>query len=281
MKAIVLSAGKGERLRPKTHNLPKALVRVLDRALIDYTLSFLFGMKDIEEIIIVGGFQFDLLERYIEDCYPKYRKRESVDEKRFRVLFNPDFEQGSILTVMKALPFLEGDSFLLMNVDHIYPLEFRRRIESVQKKGMIALCDFDRTLGKDDMKIVLSKEARKEGKEEDKKEKEGRTIQNIDKKLSSFDGGYIGMFLCHADCLLLYQNYVEKTLSLRGKHCNVEAVIQLIAQENENKNEEIGVLDCSSSRWYEVDDLKDLKNTEEQLKSRLDLYCISETKPMN
>ena len=67
MKAIILAAGLGTRLRPMTDNTPKALVKVNQKPLIEYQIEFL-KEKGIHDIIIVVGYlkeQFDYLkEKY-------------------------------------------------------------------------------------------------------------------------------------------------------------------------------------------------------------------------
>ena len=67
MKAIILAAGLGTRLRPMTENTPKALVQVNQKPLIEYQIEFL-KEKGIHDIIIIVGYlkeQFDYLkEKY-------------------------------------------------------------------------------------------------------------------------------------------------------------------------------------------------------------------------
>ncbi|EHE51606.1 licC protein [Streptococcus pneumoniae 2081074] len=64
MKAIILAAGLGTRLRPMTENTPKALVQVNQKPLIEYQIEFL-KEKGINDIIIIVGYlkeQFDYLK---------------------------------------------------------------------------------------------------------------------------------------------------------------------------------------------------------------------------
>ena len=66
MKAIILAAGLGTRLRPMTENTPKALVQVNQKPLIEYQIEFL-KEKGINDIFIVGYLkeQFDYLKEKI------------------------------------------------------------------------------------------------------------------------------------------------------------------------------------------------------------------------
>ena len=59
MKAIILAAGLGTRLRPMTENTPKALVKVNQKPLVEYQIEFL-KERGIDEIIIVVGYLKEL-----------------------------------------------------------------------------------------------------------------------------------------------------------------------------------------------------------------------------
>lgn len=76
MRAIILAAGLGTRLRPMTDNRPKALVEVNNLPLIEYQIKYL-KEKNINEITVVVGYlkeQFDyLVEKYgVELVFNKY-----------------------------------------------------------------------------------------------------------------------------------------------------------------------------------------------------------------
>ena len=61
------------------------------------------------------------------------------------MLENKEYLKGNIFTLIRALNEFSDDSFLITNVDHIYPRKmFLKMKESF--KGVTAMCDFDRTL---------------------------------------------------------------------------------------------------------------------------------------
>tara|TARA_B100001989_G_C24415775_1_gene401409 strand:- start:16 stop:741 length:726 start_codon:yes stop_codon:yes gene_type:complete len=73
MKAIILAAGKGTRLKPLTDNYPKCMVEFRGKQIIDYILEALRS-KDINDISIVKGYKASILKKegtkeYINDLY--------------------------------------------------------------------------------------------------------------------------------------------------------------------------------------------------------------------
>jgi glucose-1-phosphate thymidylyltransferase len=64
MKAVILAAGKGTRLRPLTDDRPKALVEVADRPLLEHVFEQLAAVGISEFVVVVGHLKGQIMERY-------------------------------------------------------------------------------------------------------------------------------------------------------------------------------------------------------------------------
>lgn len=69
MKAIVLAAGFGDRLRPITESTPKSLLEVGGRPIIDHLLDFLFASESITNVHIrTNAFYYPLFKDWLKSC---------------------------------------------------------------------------------------------------------------------------------------------------------------------------------------------------------------------
>ncbi len=235
MQAIVMAAGLGTRLKDKTENVPKALVKVLGKELLHYVIEFL-NRDEIDEILVVVGYRGYKIEEFIAS--KKF-------QKRIRILRNNEFKKGNILSLLTALPEVR-ESFILMNVDHIYynPKIFDIITQNI--RGITAVCDFDRRLGDDDMKVLI----------------ENDRIVKISKSLVDYTGGYVGLTLVPPNKLERYREVTEELARKHEGNVNVEAILQTLADEGEL----IYYKDISGLGWVEVDTQEDLILAEEKLK---------------
>lgn len=66
MKAVILAAGKGTRMRELTQEMPKPMLRVQGRPILEHILG---GLKDagIREVFIVTGFRAEVIEAHFGD----------------------------------------------------------------------------------------------------------------------------------------------------------------------------------------------------------------------
>ena len=68
MKAVILAAGLGSRLRPFTNEVPKAMVKYRGQEIIAHQIDTLKKVG-IKNIIIVTGYKSEILEKYLSSKY--------------------------------------------------------------------------------------------------------------------------------------------------------------------------------------------------------------------
>jgi len=69
VQVIIPLAGKGTRLRPHTHFVPKPLIKVAGRPVMDWVMDRLEGL-DVEELIFITGHLKEQVESYARRRYP-------------------------------------------------------------------------------------------------------------------------------------------------------------------------------------------------------------------
>jgi NDP-sugar pyrophosphorylase family protein len=107
MQAVILAAGKGTRLRPITYDIPKPMIRIAGKNLIEHNIRELPG--EIDELIIVVG--------YLAPQIINHFGRE-FEGKKIRYI-----KQKKLLGTGHALQLCKnilGERFLVMNGDDIY-----------------------------------------------------------------------------------------------------------------------------------------------------------------
>ena len=80
MKAVILAAGQGTRLRPLTNHLPKCLVQVHGKPLLQYQLESL-EQAGIQHCIVVVGYLGDLVQRHFGPRFGNVRITYVTNEK--------------------------------------------------------------------------------------------------------------------------------------------------------------------------------------------------------
>jgi mannose-1-phosphate guanylyltransferase len=67
MRALLLAAGLGTRLRPLTETVPKCLVPIHGKPLLDYWFDLLFGSGKIERVLVNTSYLADMVATHVED----------------------------------------------------------------------------------------------------------------------------------------------------------------------------------------------------------------------
>jgi len=128
VRAMVLAAGFGSRLRPLTDHTPKPLLKVGDHPLIAYPLALLRA-AGIDEVIINLHHRGDQLRAAVGDG-AAYGLSIRYSEEA------PILDTGG--AIKKAQPFLQRDRFVVLNSDAVCDVDLRAVIDWHSARGALA-----------------------------------------------------------------------------------------------------------------------------------------------
>jgi len=137
VKVIVPLAGKGTRLLPLTKRVPKPLVRVAGRPVMDYVMDGLRGL-DVEELIVITGHLKDVVERYIGEHYPlkaRYVEQRTLDGTAGAINLARPYVDGPVLIIFVDTLF-DADLSLIRKTDADGIL-WAKEVEDYQRFGVI------------------------------------------------------------------------------------------------------------------------------------------------
>ncbi len=232
MKAVILSAGFGSRLRPVTRYIPKALLPVCGKRVIDRVISFI--SEKTKEIILVSGYLSEMLESYVKKRYP------FIEIVKIDAIYS-----GNLYTLLSAKDYLLNSDFIIANADHIFekklwkffPKNFNGIEIACHRKGI-------REIFEDEMKVVMNN-----GK-----------FDFMDKKAKNYEGAYTGITFINKDISELYWKTAEKIFSEMKDKAKVEDVVNAL-------KDYVNVVWIDEVKFWEVDSMEDLRRVWDECKS--------------
>ena len=107
MKAVIITGGKGERLRPITYELPKALLPVKGRPLLDYVVDLFFKHGVFEIWLSLGYKANQINDRY---KYPHFFENTSLGTGGWMYYAKPQYFK---------------DDFFVCNGDNLFNIDLK------------------------------------------------------------------------------------------------------------------------------------------------------------
>jgi len=108
LRAVLLAAGLGTRLKPVTNKIPKCLVSINGKPLLQYWMELLFG-NDISQVLINTHYMADAVHSYVSQT-PWYDRI---------TLFHEEVLLGTGGTLLANKEWLSDEFFLVAHADNL------------------------------------------------------------------------------------------------------------------------------------------------------------------
>lgn len=241
MKALILAAGFGKRLRPITNEIPKSLVEVGDVPLLENNLNNLVSLG-IKDIGIVVGHMADLI-----------RERIGNEWKGVPVSYyeNPRYlETNNVVSLACAYEFCDDD-MLMLECDIMYRREMLEKLMNGEGECSILVSPFNpETM--DGTVIRIEKDAAQE---------------LILGKWQGEDFDYsccrktVNMYRFTKDFVKKYISLVKWYVKNAGEQSYYEKVLGSLIYYREH---DVRIVEVPEEYWCEIDDADDLARARER-----------------
>ena len=232
--AVILAAGRGTRLQPYTHDIPKGFMQVGDEKLIERSVRIL-KENGISNIIIGTG--------HLHEHYDAFAK-----ENGLTTFLSPDFATtGSFHTLIFGSELIKGD-FLLLESDLLYHSDAIKELLSSGHSDVILTSGF--TQSNDEVYVEVK----------------DQKLTNLSKKkdeLNSIDAELVGIWKISKNLLTKLQSHHQEAEDARSKDYEM-AIAKLSVDHN------VSVLKLNDLAWCEIDNQEHLERAKKQILPRLD-----------
>lgn len=253
MKVIILAAGMGTRLKPLTDEVPKCMVKVNGKFIIDYQLEVMKKCSIKEsDIVIVAGYKSEVL-------------KEKFKDSNIEIVVNEHYNNTNMVySLMCAMDiFKETDDIIISYGDIIYSEDIFRKILSTNKSSSVIVDDGWYDYWKVRADNPLDDAETLKFDENDRLIEIGQKTNDITNIMSQ----YIGLMRFKCDGLNELLQMVSNLKNNKsicqeavGKEYNKIYMTDLLQYMVENEKE-INVLHINRN-WYEIDNRYDLNIAE-------------------
>ena len=249
MRAIILVAGVGWRLKPHTETTPKCLMEIGGKSLLRRYLETFAALGLPEAVLVVGH----LKEQVMAEAE---RGPADVD---VRFVVNEQFTRGNILSLWHARHEFDDD-ILIMDGDVLFPQELLARVIASPDANAIAVDERFRDTG-EEQKVVC----------------EDGWVVEVTKKVSGdprVRGEAVGILRLSADAAEVLRGILEEYIETGKDSLEYEDAFRELAAEVP-----IGLVEIGDLPWIEIDFEEDLACAREQVLPEVDRLDRGQTLP--
>jgi len=231
MKAVILAAGQGTRIRAVHGESPKCLINVDGETILDHQIDGLLN-AGIEKIAIVVGYEKRQIIRHV---HARIGRRPTP---KIEFIENPAFAiTNNIYSLWLAKDWIGGDGFVCLNADVILDAQI---LMSAMKRNALVSMIVDPAWRDETMKVIIS---------------DGRVVR-MSKKISKdeFSGTYIGITLFDRAINACFFSKMQELVEAS----RVNEFFNVAVQELVDEGLRVGFTTTAGAAWAEIDDPLDL-----------------------
>lgn len=178
MKAIILTAGIGSRIRPLTDTTPKCLLKVAGKTILERMIENL-QQVNVSQFIIVTGYMADVVKEYIQQRFPGLLVT-FVHNERY-------LETNTGYSLLLTREYVRNDAFVKLDGDVVFEMAVVEKLCASPYPNCLCI-DKNIHLDKEEVKVILKDNTQvlKVGKKLNPHESHGESI-GIEKL--SLEGG--------------------------------------------------------------------------------------------
>jgi len=228
MRAVIIAAGCGSRLKEHHQGIPKTLMKIRGKRIIDDIIEKL-KISGISEIIIITGFEQEILKSELANYHNSGIK--------LSFIHNQNWQKPNGISVLKAKEKIsKNEEFLLLMSDHIFSIEMLQKIIQIKIENDEVLLALDFKIDQipdldDGMKIKC-----------ELIEGNVYSINLFGKQLTDFNAIDAGMFK------LNYSFFKALEKSIENGKCSLSDACNILSQKGKMKGIDIG-----ENLWLDVD----------------------------
>ena len=118
MKVIIPAAGEGSRLRPHTITKPKPILPIAGATIIDFIMTEISSIQDLEEVIFIVGYLKDQMIEYLSNKYTNI-KLTFVEQKEYKGLAHAISLTKEHIKDDDKIFIILGDTIFKLNLSNI------------------------------------------------------------------------------------------------------------------------------------------------------------------
>jgi len=234
MKAIILAAGVGSRIRPLTDNCPKSLLKVDGKTILEMMISHIQSCG-ITEIVFVLGYLKEQIKEYVKERFPDLNAHFIINDQY------EDTNTGYSLMLTKEVV---GDSaFIKFDADVVFDKEILKRL--IESEHDNCLCvDKNIHLDAEEVKVISDSSGRviKASKAVDPKEAVGESVG-----IEKISGKITKELFAELD-------------EMMGEKQNHQEYYEAAYERLIGNSVPFYMLDITGLDWVEIDTLEDFSN---------------------